>query len=239
VALGVRILAGTRYRSRYDGGVRTDRGSYAAGFVVNAAGVYADRIAQNFGFGKDLEILPFKGLYLYQNAGAERLRTHIYPVPDLRFPWLGVHFTITVAGRVKIGPTATPAFWREHYEGIDRFDIEEFASIVSREALLFLTDEFGFRRLAWREMQKYSRSTLVAQAAGLASGIRTEDFREWGRPGIRAQLYNRRERRLEMDFCLDGDGHSLHVLNAVSPAFTCALSFADLVVDRIEAVLTS
>ena len=66
------------------------------------------------------------------------IRKHIYPVPNLKNPFLGVHFTITISGKVKIGPTAIPAFWRENYEGISRFNLNEFLEVLFYEAKLFL-----------------------------------------------------------------------------------------------------
>src|SRR5207302_927707 len=108
-------------------------------YVVNAAGLYADRLAQLFGFGRRYTILPFKGLYLYSSEPKDSLRVHVYPVPDLANPFLGVHFTVTVDGRTKIGPTAMPAFWRENYHGLENFHLDELVEVVGREAQLMLT----------------------------------------------------------------------------------------------------
>ena len=91
-----------------------------------------------------------------------------------------------------------------------------------------------FRELAFEEVKKYSRSYLVSQASKLADGVRSADFKTWGRSGIRAQLINKNTQKLEMDFIIEGDKRSMHVLNAVSPAFTCALPFSRYVVEQIE-----
>ncbi|MBH0201865.1 MAG: FAD-dependent oxidoreductase [Nitrospira sp.] len=115
---GIHIQCGTAYRGRDNGNVRTNRGSIDAGYVVNSAGLYADKIAMDYGFSEKYRILPFKGLYLYSDEPSGSIRTNIYPVPDLRNPFLGVHFTITADGKAKIGPTAIPALWRENYEGL-------------------------------------------------------------------------------------------------------------------------
>jgi len=104
---GVVVEAGVRYIRRSGSALITSTGSYQAGYVVNAAGLYADRIARDFGFSDRYRILPFKGLYLYANEEAAALRTNVYPVPDLGNPFLGVHFTVTVDGHAKIGPTAS------------------------------------------------------------------------------------------------------------------------------------
>ena len=95
-------------------------------------------------------------------------------------------------------------------------------------------NESGFRRLAWQELSKQFRSEMVNLAAGLATGVSVRNFRRWGKPGIRAQLYSLKERRLEMDFRYEGDEKSFHVLNAVSPAFTCSLPFTSYLFDQIE-----
>lgn len=233
-AAGVEVRAGTRYLGRTADGVLTSAGKLAAGYVVNAAGLYADRIARDFGFSEHFRILPFRGLYLYADAGDGFLQRHVYPVPELRYPFLGVHFTVTAAGRVKIGPTALPALWREHYGGLDGFRWDEFLEVGRRVAGLFRADDFEFRNLARRELPKGWKRELVKLASGLVSEPIDRLGWRWGKPGIRAQLVNVRERRLEMDFRYEGDQRSFHVLNAVSPAFTCAFPFAAHVFDQID-----
>jgi L-2-hydroxyglutarate oxidase len=201
--------------------------------------LYADKIAKDFGFAEHYRILPFKGLYLYAEDRTEPLKTNIYPVPDLRNPFLGVHHTVTVDGRTKIGPTAIPCFWREHYHGLKNFHPGEFLEVVSQEMGLLIRNDLDFRKLAWKEMRKFSRRRMVDLAAELVTGIRPEHYKRWGAPGIRAQLLDTRSRKLEMDFKLEGDEHSLHVLNAVSPAFTCAMSFSEYVFGQIDALIHS
>ncbi len=230
---GISILTQSSYRDWVQGEVITSAGLFDPGYVVNAAGLHADEIALDFGFSQNYRIVPFKGLYLYCDQPTETFRTNIYPVPDLRNPFLGVHFTITGDGHAKIGPTAIPAFWREQYSGLTRFRPVEFLEIVRRDLELFFGAGFNFRQLAFEELRKYSRHRMVSLAAELASGVDVKDFTHWGRPGIRAQLVNIHTLKLEMDFVLEGDGKSLHVLNAVSPAWTCSLPFAEHVCDRI------
>lgn len=231
---GVEIREGSAYLSSDKNQVRASDGLYEAGYVVNAAGLYADKVARDFGFSEKYRILPFKGLYLYSNEPAGALRTNIYPVPDIRNPFLGVHFTVTADGHVKIGPTAIPAFWREQYRGLENFNLSELLEIVARDIGLMLFSNFDFKRLALEEIQKYSAAKMAALAGALVAGVKRENFLKWGEPGIRAQLLNIQTRKLEMDFVLEGDDRSLHVLNAVSPGFTCCLPFAAHVVDKIK-----
>ncbi len=231
---GITILSNTAYIKRSGDEVITSNGMFSPGYLINAAGLYADKVASDFGFSEDYKILPFKGLYLYANDDGLKLKTNIYPVPDLRNPFLGVHFTVTAENKTKIGPTAIPAFWRENYTGWDKFKLEELVDIVGIDASLFLANNFGFRKLAFKEMQKYSKKKLVQLAGTLLNSIEKNDFKKWGLPGIRAQLINTKTKQLEMDFKYEGDDKSFHVLNAVSPAFTCALPFSELLVSKIK-----
>jgi len=231
---GIEILTGAPFLKRAGDTIKTGGGDIQAGYVVNAAGLYADKVAREFGFSEHYRILPFKGLYLYSDEPAGALKTNIYPVPDLKNPFLGVHFTIRTDGRIKIGPTAIPAFWREHYTGFENFNLSEFAELIWRELGLVASANFDFKRLAVEEMMKYSRRRMVALASKLADGVQLKQYRTWGQPGLRAQLMDIRTRQLEMDFVTEGDARSMHILNAVSPAFTCSMPFARHVCDQID-----
>ena len=191
------------------------------------------RVARDWGVAEHLRILPFKGLYLAGDARVGPLSVHIYPVPNLDMPFLGVHFTTTVSGAVKIGPTAQPAAWRENYGGMQRFSARELGSVVARQARLAFGDP-TFRRLAAREGTNTLRRVLARRASSLVRDMDMGGFTRWGRAGIRAQLLDTRTDTLIMDFLVEEGDHSLHVLNAVSPAFTCSLPFAEWLVDRIE-----
>jgi L-2-hydroxyglutarate oxidase len=235
---GVTIQTGAPYLRRKNGAVVTPSGSFSAGHIVNAAGLYADKIALDFGFSEKYRVLPFKGLYLYSDEPPAAFRTNIYPVPDLRNPFLGVHFTVKADGHVKIGPTAIPALWREQYRRFDNFKFGEFVEVLFREAGLMMSSNFDFQKLALDEVRKYSRPHLVALAARLAHGVRSEHYTRWGEPGIRAQLLDIKKRKLEMDFVIEGDKSSTHLLNAVSPGWTCSIPFARYTVDRIEKAIS-
>ena len=232
---GVQLKTNTQYIHRVGkSSIKTTNGIFEANYIINAAGLYADKIGRDFNFSKDYRILPFKGLYLYSNEPLGALNTHIYPVPDLTNPFLGVHFTITSDDKIKIGPTAIPAFWREQYQGWSNFNMPELTEIILRQAGLFLSSNFDFKALAFRELKKYSKPLLVSLATKLAKGVDIKHYRQWGLAGIRAQLLNIRKKELEMDFVLEGDKQSMHILNAISPGLTCALPFADYVCDQIE-----
>ncbi len=233
-SLGVKILFSEGYRRKVDGNtIETMTGlRLSARQVINAAGLYADKIARDFGFSQQYTIIPFKGIYLKYTKKDKPIRTNIYPVPNLKNPFLGVHYTITVDGTIKIGPTSIPAFWRENYKGMDNFKAGELGNVLGWESRLFLSNAFGFRGLAFDEMKKYNKSYFVNLATSMVHSIDRSGFTEWSKPGIRAQLLNTKTLELVMDFVVEGDNTTIHVLNAVSPAFTCSFPFAKWVVDN-------
>jgi L-2-hydroxyglutarate oxidase LhgO len=144
---------------------------------------------------------------------------------------------VAASGKAKIGPTAIPGFWREQYGGMANFHWGEFFEVALRGVGLLAHSNFNFATLAVRELSKYSKSRMISLAGQLAEGVKPEHYQKWGKPGIRAQLVDIEKRKLEMDFVLEGDPHSMHVLNAVSPAFTCALPFAEHVCERVQALV--
>ncbi len=233
ISSGVKILFGEGYkRPAGENIVETTGGNIIeAGHIINAAGLYADRIARDFGFSKNYVIIPFKGIYLKYSGAKAPLKVNVYPVPNLKNPFLGVHYTVTVDGHVKLGPTAIPAFWRENYAGLDNFRPGELLEVSAYEALLFLKNSFGFRSLAWEETRKYYKPFFVGLGLKLVNKIDAAGFNEWTRPGIRAQLLNIKTLELVQDFVVEGDKASTHILNAVSPAFTGSFPFTKWVIE--------
>ena len=220
---GVKIRFGTRFEK----GMERE-----AKVLINCAGLYADKIAKEFGFSKDYTIIPFKGIYLKYTKNDHPIKTNIYPVPNLKNPFLGVHYTVTVDNTIKIGPTAIPAFWRENYQGVDNFELDEFLEILKYEFKLFASNAFGFRDLAFEEMKKYNRRYFTSLATSMVKEIDESGFNEWSKPGIRAQLLNTKTLELLQDFVVEADSKSVHVLNAVSPAFTSSMPFSRWVVEN-------
>lgn len=233
-SMGVQILLMHPYLGR--AGEKTIRAGnilIEAERVFNCAGLYADKVARDFGACRDYTIIPFKGLHLLYNKPDKPVSTLIYPVPNLKNPFLGVHFNVTVQGKLKLGPTAIPAFWRENYTGLEGFNIDEMAAILGWETKLFATDAFGFRKLAFDEMRKYSRAHLLKLARPMVKNLDESGFTEWARPGIRAQLLNKKTLQLVQDFTVEaGENGSVHILNAVSPGFTSSFAFTRWVVEK-------
>lgn len=232
VARGGKVITGAPFQQRLNGNLLLagDR-LFQGEKLVSAAGLYADKIARAFGFCSDYTILPFKGVYLKRKSPGRCVATNIYPVPNLKNPFLGVHFTMTRDGSDKIGPTAMPAFWRENYSGMAGFSWRELWQICGLEAGLLMRNDFNFRDLALEEIKKYSMSYLLREAGELVHQMPDPSVWQWGPAGIRAQLLHLPSRSLAKDFIVEGDQKSVHVLNAVSPAFTSALPFAKHLVE--------
>ena len=232
--LGGEISFGTLVERFSGNSLETSKGTYHAGHVINASGLYADKIAEMFGFGTRYTMLPFLGLYIYAPKLKGTLKRHIYPTPDPRNPFLGVHLTTTVDGSVKVGPTAIPVLSREQYSLTSGFNVHEFIEILGAYPRFALSPHHDVLSLLRTELPKLSRRVLVRQAKKLAPSIQLEDFTKVGKPGIRAQLFDLKERKLEMDFVVEGDANSTHILNAVSPAWTSCISFSKFVVDQMQ-----
>ncbi len=212
----------------------TAQGPVTFGFLVNAAGAYADRIARPFGCGLNYRIPPFRGAYWeLDSASGIVINGNIYPVPVPELPFLGVHFTRSVAGKVYVGPTAMPALGREHYAGLDGIVAGELVPLLGRIALQYATNAQGFRRHAHQAGRYLVKSLFVKAAQRLVPRLRAEHLPPSAKRGIRPQLYDVRTRRLKMDFVGERTPHSLHVLNAISPGFTCALPFGEFLAEAL------
>jgi L-2-hydroxyglutarate oxidase len=222
----------TKYLGHKDQVIKTSKGEFEAGKLISCAGLYADKIAQDYGFGKKYTMIPFKGLYLKYTKNKTDVKMNIYPVPNLNNPFLGVHYTKTVHDEIKIGPTAIPALWRENYEAAENFSLPELAEVLTQESKLFLKNSFGFRKLAFEEMRKYNKDYFISLAQSMVQHIDPAGFTTWTTPGIRAQLLDKEKSALVQDFVVEADAKSVHVLNAVSPAFTCSFVFSKYVVDK-------
>jgi L-2-hydroxyglutarate oxidase LhgO len=232
---GVEVLLGHPAQAIDAGGavVRSGDRSISFGHLFNAAGLHADRIAEACGAGLRYAMLPFKGIYYRLLPESElRIRGLIYPVPDLRVPFLGVHFTRRIGGEVDVGPTAAPALGRENYEGLEGIRLGEAARIMSRLLGQYVRNRQGFRRFAHGEVLHSLKSRFVAGARNLVPRLCSSHLGGRSKVGIRAQLLDRETHELVMDFVVEHGERSTHVLNAVSPAFTSAFAFARLVADE-------
>jgi len=226
IRTGVEVLGASG-----SGAVRTSAGEVAFGRLVNAAGAHCDEVARHFGVGLQYRLIPFKGIYRKLRPDARlRVNGNIYPVPDPRNPFLGVHFTRSVHGHVYLGPTAIPAFGRENYGVLRGMGAE--APRIALEDLVLLFRNAGFRSVALSEPRKYIPAFLHRDAARLVSGFDPAEVERADKVGIRPQLVDWRTKALVMDFVVERAGDTLHVLNPISPAFTSSMALARQVVDE-------
>jgi len=215
--------------------VSTSQGQIAYGHLVNCAGLFADRIAHAFDVGLHYRILPFRGqFYRLRPESRVQVRGNIYPVPDLRNPFLGVHFTRRPEGEVTVGPSALPLLGREQYRGLAGANASDGLAMIKYLLRLFGRNRDHFRSIAWRELAKVSRAGFYREAEGLAVGFEQGDLLAGKEPGIRAQLVDTRKANLLSDFVIEPGPRSTHVLNAVSPAFTSSAPFADHVLSQMK-----
>ncbi len=213
--------------------VQTQCGRVRFKRFINAAGAHCDRISKAFGIGTQYRLIPFKGIYRkLKKDSTWRVRGSIYPVPDIRNPFLGVHFTRNIHGDVYLGPTAIPAFGRENYgvfEGMDKEAIDIFLS----DAHLFINNT-QFRTVALTEPRKYFFPWFFQDAAALVKTLDPAEVEPAAKVGIRAQLVDWNTGELVQDFQVIRDGACLHLLNPISPAFTSSMDLAQKIVRLID-----
>lgn len=216
--------------------VFTRNNRYSYGFLFNCAGSNADLIAKKMGFGLDYTLIPFKGIYYKLRPKANYLvKSNLYPVPNDCLPFLGVHLTRVVNGDVYVGPTAIPAFGRENYGIFKGIRLKEGLKIGYEVFRMYLSDNQNFRGLVSSELKKYFKPYFVNTVRKLVPDLTKDDLIPSNKVGIRPQLINIQKKKLEMDYIIEQDSDSMHVLNAISPAFTSSFSFAQLLVNRYEA----
>ena len=235
-SLGANVLFGARILFHQDPTLVAINGEKIKfQHIINTAGSQADRIAHEFGFGKNLSMLPFMGIYRAVSHAQLPLSTLVYPVPDPLNPFLGVHLTSTVNGKVKIGPTAIPLLNREQYQFSEGWSIRDFASSTSGLLAMSRGDLHNLPKLALSELSKVFLKRLTGDAATLVPNVK--QVKGWERlsPGIRSQLINLKSGELVSDFVIEGDDKSTHVLNAVSPGWTAAIPFGRHIANRVVA----
>jgi (S)-2-hydroxyglutarate dehydrogenase len=232
---GIIMQLGCAWQRQGKDVAHTSGGPVAYGHLVNCAGLFADQIAWAYETGLQYRILPFRGqFYRLRPESKVKVRGNIYPVPDLRNPFLGVHFTRPPEGEVTVGPSALPLLGREQYRSLKGITMQDGTAMVTYLLKLFTRNRDHFRSFAWREIAKLSRSGFFREARGLAVGLEAGDLQRGKEPGIRAQLVQTKTAELLTDFVIESGMKSTHVLNAVSPAFTSSLPFAEHVVSEMK-----
>ncbi len=211
--------------------IQTTRCDFRARYAVNCAGLYSDHIVRLSGQQPPAQIIPFRGEYYMLTPDAHHLcRNLIYPVPDPRFPFLGVHFSRTIEGEVECGPNAVLAFAREGYS----------KAAVNLGELWQTLSYPGFRRLArrhwrmalaegWRSLHKRA---FVKALRRLVPEVRAEQLVP-APAGVRAQAVAPDGTLLD-DFVWIDTARMVHVVNAPSPAATASLAMAERIVQRLS-----
>jgi (S)-2-hydroxyglutarate dehydrogenase len=215
--------------------VRCGNETYSTGFLITCGGLHSDRLVKLSGLEPPAQIVPFRGEYYELKHDRRHLcRNLIYPVPDPKFPFLGVHFTRMISGDVECGPNAVLALAREGYSW-GKIRISDLA-----ESLVYR----GFRKLAtqhWRmgmgEVHRsISKAAFVKALQRLLPEIRATDLTPC-RSGVRAQALARDGSMID-DFLWVTGPRMLHVCNAPSPAATASLEIGRQIVDRIALAVT-
>jgi L-2-hydroxyglutarate oxidase LhgO len=227
---GARIVTSCRFLGRAGpDGAQTTQGTIRYRRLVNAAGAHCDEVARAFGIAEHYRLIPFKGIYRKLRPGANfPVNGNIYPVPDIRNPFLGIHFSRSVHGDVYLGPTAIPALGRENY-GLLRGAGGEAFAIALADAALFLSNR-KFRTVALTEPRKYLPAFFHRDAARLVRRYDPALFDAADKVGIRPQLVDWRTKELVMDFLVEAKDATVHVLNPISPAFTSSMDLARTIV---------
>jgi len=229
----VQLRARTRSLRREKGEwiAETTAGAFRGRFLINCAGLHADRVARMAGARPRLRIVPFRGEYRRLKPSRRGLvRNLIYPTPDPRFPFLGVHFTRLIHGGVEAGPNAVLAFAREGYNfwTIHLRDLAEALSFPGLWRFLAKYPAMARRELA----QSLSERRFCRALQRLVPEIRPEDL-EPGGAGVRAQAMLP-DGRLAEDFHIERQPGALHVLNAPSPAATASLAIGEHLAGLVE-----
>lgn len=211
--------------------VHSTAGDYECTRIVTCAGLQSDRVAALTGANRTIRIVPFRGEYYKIRPERQHLvRNLIYPVPDPKFPFLGVHFTRLIHGGVEAGPNAVLALAREGYTWSDINPRDIFDAITFNGLWRFLGK---YPRMCWQETRRsFSRELFCKSLQRLVPEIRVEDLSEGG-AGVRAQAMSPDGSLVEDFYFVEGPGE-LHVVNAPSPGATASLAIGEEIAKSLE-----
>jgi (S)-2-hydroxyglutarate dehydrogenase len=203
-------------------------------YLFNCAGAWADVFSHQLKVGEDLGLIPFRGSYLkLRKEDLPTIKHNLYPVPDLSMPFLGLHFTPSVDGDIYVGPTALPALGPANYFGLKGLETRALYRLVSTLFWQYVKNTQNIRSHVHKELQKLTKKGFYREAQRLLPGLRPQQLLTSPKRGIRPQLVDLESGRLIMDFCVKRGKNSCHVLNAISPAFTCSLEFANYLLEEL------
>lgn len=199
-------------------------------WVINSAGTGALEFAQSQGVGTDFGLMPFLGLYWGSKKLANELKVPLYPVPHPINPFLGVHLTPTAKGIGKIGPTAIPVLGAEQYGFGDIPTAKEVARTIRGAISMMKGEKHSLGKMIATEARYALRKNMIKDASILYPKVAEIDDWALVPGGIRSQLINKKTGALLDDFLVESNGNTTHILNAVSPGWTSALSFAEWII---------
>ncbi|WP_338473347.1 L-2-hydroxyglutarate oxidase (plasmid) [Niallia sp. XMNu-256] len=210
--------------------VETNRGTLGARMVINCAGLHSDRVAAAAGYKTDMKILPFRGEYFKLVPEKRYLVKHlIYPVPNPKFPFLGVHFTRMINGEVDAGPNAVLSFKREGYKKTD-FNVKDLMESLSFPGLWKMAGKFAKEGLD-EYVRSFSKKQFTKSLQELIPEIKEDDLIP-APAGVRAQAL-KSDGNMVDDFHIIIGKRTVHVCNAPSPAATASIEIGKEVVNRI------
>ncbi|MFH1999256.1 MAG: L-2-hydroxyglutarate oxidase, partial [Planctomycetota bacterium] len=209
----------------------TTQGTAHARYLINCAGLQSDRIARMCGLKPQLRIIPFRGEYYdLLPDRASLVRNLIYPVPDPKFPFLGVHFTRMIRGGVEAGPNAVLAFKREGYSRFS-FNLNDFGEIFDYPAFWKMAGNYWKTGLG-EFYRSFIKQAFVQSMQTLIPSITIHDVKRGG-AGVRAQALDNTG-KLADDFRIEEGDRMIHVLNAPSPAATASISIGRTIAARAK-----
>ena len=210
--------------------IKTSAGDFQARLVITCGGLHADRLVRAAGQKPSAKIIPFRGeYYIIRKERQHLVRNLIYPVPDPKFPFLGVHFTRLIHGGIEAGPNAVLAFSREGYKW-SNVNVRDLAESISFPGLWKFLAKYP-SLCGYEIYRSLSRAEFTRSLQKLVPEIRAEDI-ERGGAGVRAQAMTP-DGRLVEDFHFEEAQGMLHVVNAPSPAATAALAIGRRICDRV------
>lgn len=202
-------------------------------FIINSAGLHADHLAKKADLETDYTSLPFKGKYWKINFSDKNEIPNrlIYPVPNLDYPFLGIHTVYDKAGNFYLGPSNTPVFGREAYKPFYKFNLLEFLNLSYKFILKIFFNENNLRNLAISEFKNLFLFN-VRKSSNVYFKHNPSNIELSSKVGIRSQIFDKKSKKLFNDFVVIKQNNIIHILNAISPAWTSSFAMADFICEK-------
>jgi L-2-hydroxyglutarate oxidase len=228
--MGIKIIYNQQVNKIEDEGktIITNFQNYNCEHSFNCSGLQSDVVAKNAGLEFRYSFLPFKGKYWKILDNNFKLKHLIYPIPDLQYPFLGLHTSHKKDGSFYIGPTSTPVFGREQYQWNKQLKLLEAMTLLFSFGMKILKNENKLRTLALQEAKLLNKNYFFKEVQKIIKNISIDNiYPSLEKIGIRSQIFDPQSKTLMNDFVILNQKHCTHVLNAISPAWTASFAFAD------------